>query len=648
MHQPSGELDLQSLRDDLVILRTRLLDSESTLQAELSAVPELHRESARNLIHYLALRRFDVRDLQRRLAFFGLSSLGRAEAQVLSNLDHVLWILERALAQDAPRRESLVGSEGSDGRALLRRNTDALLGPPPAHRLVRIMVTMPGEAASDYPLVRELVARGMDCMRINCAHDDPSVWARIAAHLERARREVGHPCRLLMDLSGPKLRTGEIKPGPQVVKWRPSRNCLGRITAPARIWLTPSDAPEPQPRDVNAVLPVPGKWLAEIRSGSDIRFTDARGKVRTIRVRGSAGASRLGEAQQTAYVTPGVLLQCRAGGRRGERKARVGTLPPIEGGIPLAVGDTLILTRAATPGEPARHDRRPGALLAAAHIPCMLPEVFPQVKTGERIWFDDGKIGGVIRRVRNDHVEVEIVQCAPKGSTLRSDKGVNLPDSDLRLPALTPKDVEDLGFVVAHADLVGLSFVQRETDVEDLRHRLHAADADHVGIILKIETRRAFERLSDLALAALQHPRSGIMIARGDLAVECGYERLAEVQEEILWVSEAAHLPVIWATQVLESLAKTGQPSRAEITDAAMGERAECVMLNKGPHILRAVQVLDDILRRMQFHQVKKTAMLRKLHVAEAEGSRNASTREQRRASSSGGRSARVPAPSRV
>jgi pyruvate kinase len=104
------------------------------------------------------------------------------------------------------------------------------------------------------------------------------------------------------------------------------------------------------------------------------------------------------------------------------------------------------------------------------------------------------------------------------------------------------------------------------------------------------------------------------MIARGDLAVECGYERLAEVQEEILWLCEAAHVPVIWATQVLESLAKSGMPSRAEITDAAMGERAECVMLNKGPHILDAIRVLDNILQRMQAHQSKKRSMLRRLH----------------------------------
>ena len=112
----------------------------------------------------------------------------------------------------------------------------------------------------------------------------------------------------------------------------------------------------------------------------------------------------------------------------------------------------------------------------------------------------------------------------------------------------------------------------------------------------------------------LRSPIVGVMIARGDLAVECGYERLAELQEEILWLAEAAHIPVIWATQVLEGLTKTGKPSRAEVTDAAMGERAECVMLNKGPHVIKAIQMLDNILQRMQGHQQKKRALLRRLH----------------------------------
>ena len=84
----------------------------------------------------------------------------------------------------------------------------------------------------------------------------------------------------------------------------------------------------------------------------------------------------------------------------------------------------------------------------------------------------------------------------------------------------------------------------------------------------------------------------GVMIARGDLAVELGFERLAEMQEEILWLCEAAHVPVIWATQVLEDLVKSGLPTRGEMTDAAMAGRAECVMLNKGPNVGEAITAL--------------------------------------------------------
>ena len=167
--------------------------------------------------------------------------------------------------------------------------------------------------------------------------------------------------------------------------------------------------------------------------------------------------------------------------------------------------------------------------------------------------------------------------------------------------------------VARHADIVGLSFAQTAQDVQVLRRELDARGGEALGLLLKIETRRGFEHLPELLFAALGANAAGVMIARGDLAVECGFERLAEVQEEILWACEAAHLPVVWATQVLESLAKKGLPSRAEITDAAMGERAECVMLNKGPHILEAMRTLDDVLRRMQGHQAKKRPLLRAL-----------------------------------
>jgi pyruvate kinase len=104
------------------------------------------------------------------------------------------------------------------------------------------------------------------------------------------------------------------------------------------------------------------------------------------------------------------------------------------------------------------------------------------------------------------------------------------------------------------------------------------------------------------------------MIARGDLAVELGWARLAEMQEEILWLAESARVPVIWATQVFEQLIRENQPTRAEMTDAAMSQRAECVMLNKGPFVLDAITLLDDIAGRMQGHQLKKSARLRALH----------------------------------
>jgi pyruvate kinase len=244
--------------------------------------------------------------------------------------------------------------------------------------------------------------------------------------------------------------------------------------------------------------------------------------------------------------------------------------------------------------------------------------VFDDVQPGDAIWFDDGKVGGIVESVESARLRVRITHARLRGETLRSDKGINLPDSDLRLGAMTAKDVEDLSFVAEHADVVELSFANGVEDVESLQQHLATLGGRQPAIVLKIETRRGFESLPEMLLGAMRSPCCGVMIARGDLAVECGFERLAEVQEEILWICEAAHVPVIWATQVLETLARDGMPSRAEITDAAMGRRAECVMLNKGPYVISAVRVLDDILRRMQAHQSKKQSMLRELRLAHA------------------------------
>lgn len=150
--------------------------------------------------------------------------------------------------------------------------------------------------------------------------------------------------------------------------------------------------------------------------------------------------------------------------------------------------------------------------------------------------------------------------------------------------------------------------------MEQLIAELAARGSSKIGIVAKIETRKGLRNLPEIIIrGAGRHP-FGVMIARGDLAVEIGYARMAEIQEEILWLCEAAHVPVIWATQVLEGLVKQNFPSRAEMTDVAMAERAECVMLNKGPFVLDAIAVLDNVVEKMQAHQQKKTSQLRALH----------------------------------
>jgi pyruvate kinase len=164
--------------------------------------------------------------------------------------------------------------------------------------------------------------------------------------------------------------------------------------------------------------------------------------------------------------------------------------------------------------------------------------------------------------------------------------------------------------------MVGLSFTNNAEDVRTLRQRLTELGREDIGVVLKIETQRAFANLPTILLEGLRFPACGVMIARGDLAVECGFERLSELQEEILWVCESAHVPVIWATQVLEGLTKRGHATRAEITDAAMAQAAEAVMLNKGPYLVEAVEMLDDILQRMQGHHRKRHSLMRKLRMA--------------------------------
>jgi pyruvate kinase len=475
---------LEELRDDVLAQGADLFDGWRPRIKRTD-----FRPSAQNLAHYIALRRHELRDLQLELMPWGLSSLGRCEARVVENLDAVIAALERMDTgpQDAANPPS--SSEYFRGHSRLRENTDAALGPKPSNRDVRIMVTLPSRAAGDYGLVLELTQRGMDIARINCAHDEADAWLSMAEHTRRAAAESGRPCRVCMDICGPRARTASV--------------------------ITP-------------------------------------------------GADRV------------------------------------------QVGDAVLMT-AAPPSPSAAHPLQ---------FQCSLPGVLECLEPGHEVWIDEGDLGLIVDRRDNDGALLRVTETRPKGSRLRSGKGLNFPQSEIVGSPLTQKDLRDLDVIAEIADIVGYSFVQRPGDILQLQDEL-ARRVEHpesLALVAKIETRLALRNLPELIVQAAGVQPLAVMIARGDLAVETGYRRMAELQEEILWLCEAAHVPVIWATQVLDRFVHKGVGARAEITDAAMAERAECVMLNKGPFVADAVGVLDDVMSRMEGHQFKKASRMRALN----------------------------------
>ncbi|MEZ5581380.1 MAG: pyruvate kinase [Candidatus Competibacteraceae bacterium] len=577
--------------------------------------------SARNLAHYLALRQRDMRPLQDRLVQAGLSSLGHIEPQVLTTSNRVIELLTYATAGDDEPSPAVSDQRLTDGSLLLRQRTSELFGPHPRTRPVYIMVTLPSEAAWDYELIRGLMMEGMDCARINCAHDDTTAWQAMINNVRRAEAETRQNCKILMDLAGHKIRTGPLATLPAVRRLRVQRDVFGRIINPSRVLLVAdSQAEVILPEEADTWLAIPQDLHQQLAGGDRLSFADSRGKDRCLQIIDPLGDGNwLAHCAQSTYLASDAILtwQRRESAEsdhwQTQGKFTVCPFPGQPVTIRLRQGDPLLLGRTEDPGQPAVYGDD-GQVLTPARIGCTCAAVIDDLKPGAPVWIDDGKLGTVVEKITAEGALLRVTHAGPRGVRIRNDKGINLPETRLHLPPLSDKDRQDLEFVCQHADMVGFSFVETLQDMERLIEVLTEQGAPQLPIIAKIETNRAVRNLPDIILGTLGRHTMGIMIARGDLAVELGSVRMSEIQEEILWVCEAAHIPVIWATQVLESLAKKGTISRPEITDAASGVRAECVMLNKGPYILRAVQVLGHILSRMQEHQQKKFTRLRALH----------------------------------
>jgi pyruvate kinase len=600
MHDPAPLLPAAvrpaTLLPELLDLRRAMERIEAQEADSLAGIDARYLASARNLLHFIAFHCAAPPRLAKRLRERGLSSLAGCDAYLMAELDAVIDVLAKLEdgAAPPPATASVTPPVAGrhEGRARTRLHRQRLFGTAAETLDATIMVTLPSEAADDPVLIPELLQAGMTIARINCAHDGPAVWTRFVHRVRRAEQELGRPCRIAMDLAGPKLRTGALPPQPGVIRARPRRDRLGRLVEPARIRAEPSFAAETAPPE-GIGLPISDEGWRQLNAGERLRGRDASGRWRHLRVDSVDERGLWLSSRENCRFTSGLAFAPA----EGPGELVVADLPEAPGELLLRPGDRLRLM--AAPMVPATEPAREVPDSPPPAIPCTLPEVFADLHCGERILFDDGHIGGMIRAVDPEEVEVEITQARPRGSRLRADKGINLPDSTLHTPALTAKDVEDLAFATAHADIVSYSFVNREEDVAALQRELRRLGRQDLGVVLKIETRRAFLQLPRLLLAAMRHPAPlGVMIARGDLAIECGWDALAEIQEEILRTCEAAHVPCIWATQVLDEMARHGTPTRAEITDAAAGARAEALMLNKGPNITATVRTLRRIVRR--------------------------------------------------
>jgi len=600
---------LNTISEELQIILDDIKDFHRAYRNELDRVHEDNRRCAANLIDYLAFRSKDRSLLQSQLSKFGLSSLGRSEAAIKPQLLRVKALIDRIAGKTLGSDEYFTHDPQIMGQHNLEENTTKLFGPEPEGRHTRIMVTMPSEAAVNVELVKSFLHAGMNVARINCAHDGPQIWRAIAGNIRHYSAILDIPCQIMMDLAGPKLRTGPMAEGAKVVKVKPPKDSRGRVITPAQVEFYCNGVTPPK-RDKIIRLPLQSDWQEEWKNITDIQLLDTRHKKRRLKVVQSENGCLLASVPATTFFETGLKVHLHT--PSNQTTVLIGEIEPIENYLSLQVGDPLKLVSDDSIAKPMV-SAEDGSCLEPATVSCGVPEALAAPDVGHQIKMDDGKFTGEVVKKGDGWLLLELTEAPIGGGKLKAEKGINFPDSVLPVSGLTNKDIEDLDTICDIADTVALSFVNESADVTALRSEIRRRSTKDPGVIIKIETRRAFENLPELLMTAMQSEKVGVLIARGDLGVEVGWRQMAEKQDEILWLCAAAHIPSIWATQVLETMAKTGQPTRSEITDAAMAQRAECIMLNKGPYIHKAVKMLHRIIRTMDNHQYKKSARLPKL-----------------------------------
>ncbi|HZY38161.1 MAG TPA: pyruvate kinase [Mucilaginibacter sp.] len=473
----------EKLLKELEHIFAAMLAAEDRKKQGIALVMPAYHNSAVNLVDYLAVRSQNVESLQKKLHGMGLSSMASSESHIKAQLNNIMhW-----LGHDKQEPSEI---DAESGLRHLEQNIHSLFGKPVRSDAPPIMVTFDTNFGEDFQLMCDLLENGMQVARINCAHDDEHVWAKMIFNLQKAMDKMNLPCKVYMDMAGPKIRT-------QIISKKPKHDTL------------------------------------KVELDQEVVLTDESNPVKN--------------------------KKC---------------------------------------------------------ICCTLQGIVEKLRPGHRVYFDDGLFEAVVERIAGNYATLKITRISAKKPVIKSEKGVNFPDTPLQINPITAYDEQCLPFIATHADMMGFSFVNNAADMRQLQLQLARLNRPDLPIIAKIETNQAVNNLPAIILQGMQQNLTGVMIARGDLAVEIGFERMSEIQDEILWICEAAHTPVIWATQVLESMNKAGLATRGEITDAAHAAEADCVMINKGGHTIEVLKTLNNILRRSRKNNFKNRRLFRKLSIA--------------------------------
>ena len=601
---------MESALGEIDVLRKYLLAARDEVGSE-----HPRAQSLLNLNQYMLLRKKDHTQLQEKLFNLSLSSLGRSYAHVAASVDTLYDQLISSLGGEQISEELMAEFHHlsiADAITIASHNSKALFGGKVSSKLSRqstaVMVTLPSHAAENSgALIRQLASAGINVFRLNTAHDDNQAWKEMANVIRNINsgRESTDKIKIFVDLAGPKIRTGVIQAVEHPIK-------IGRNNQESEILIhcglgeTRGEYTDPFTLEkIPAQFIVDKKFFKKIMKRDTLHIEDINhGKV-TIKIH------EVNEGTARGFIHKKILINKKTKLSVNKHESKLLNLQIQKDPIRLFVNDLLIITEQEIEGRSALFDEDKKGL-SPAIIGCSLKGILISIKIGEKVFIDDGKIGLEVVENNSESLTCKVFISKAGGTLLKEEKGINFPNTYIKIPALTPNDKINALSALDFADSLSLSFCQSGEDVRDLQQLLQENNRLDIGIITKIETQQAVSNMPEILTQLLEWEKCGVMIARGDLAIEVGFENLAYIQEALLDICDAAHIPVIWATQVLENMMKNHLPSRAEVTDAAMSGRAECVMLNKGAFAIDTIDILKRILHDMHSISKKNRQLLKK------------------------------------